>query len=689
MKKFRSLLFLVSLLLLATACDRNKAPQTSTVRLTLPGAQLTPLAIQSNAVVPFSTMGWGQADPASLAEINCYAVAVALPEPSFNHNHCLDSAGEVYMRYHVMRAAVPAGAEISLDVPSGPQRTIYLAGFVANPATSCQNFELNGGPLAADLSAPFGLAKEVVDLPPGEKTVPMTANFDPNEKFDSCTGHGSPDNGTTPGQVQISPTVKTVGTSQAFTVTAYDGTPPYTYSIVSGPGSINSATGGFSSGSEGDVVIRVTDSTGQTSDGNLKVVTVGSLDGSMGTLGIKIETLGKTEVQGNDIKTLPDGKILVAGRAWIGAHADAFVARLNPNGSLDPAFGAPNGYVFLDPSGGADDEAQALDVGVDGKIVVVGSRNIGGPSDAFVARLNSDGSMDASFDQNISTGMKFIDINGQSEAFNDVKIDANGRIVVAGYMTDSSNFDKELMVGTLDTDGTAWPTFAGTGFVIDYTTGSDDIGAALTIDPLTGEIYVAGQSGSAFVSATIWKYSSTGSLVPGYGTSGRTTVQSGGNDSYFYDLALQSSGNLIAAGIRDDGNQDGIIYRFDSGGSVDATFGTSGQVAQYFNGNNDTFRAMVVQKDDKILGVGTKLVGDNNWVVVRYTSNGVLDTSFGGTGEMPMNAEAGGAEWDRLFGIALDHNGFVVTTGYANSDSGVLNGSNSQLGILRLKNDGN
>ena len=126
-----------------------------------------------------------------------------------------------------------------------------------------------------------------------------------------------------------------------------------------------------------------------------------------------------------------DGKIVTAGQAG----ADMMVTRYNANGTLDTGFGGGSGYVLLDIDGAATSTAESgrdLVIQPDGKIVVAGyvfTHGVG-PHNVLVARLNTNGSLDASFG---TGGFKI----GASPAGHDfhgyaVSLQSNGNIIVAG-----------------------------------------------------------------------------------------------------------------------------------------------------------------------------------------------------------------------------------------------------------------
>src|SRR5262249_35037563 len=121
----------------------------------------------------------------------------------------------------------------------------------------------------------------------------------------------------------------------------------------------------------------------------------------------------------NGVAVQADGKVIAVGTDG----SDFVVARYNTDGSLDTSFDA-DGVRTLDV-GGAADKATAVAVQSDGKIVVVGSDG----ADAVVARLDADGSTDTSFS---ADGRQTIDLGGTADTANAVAIQPNGRIVIAG-----------------------------------------------------------------------------------------------------------------------------------------------------------------------------------------------------------------------------------------------------------------
>src|SRR5687768_8651350 len=160
----------------------------------------------------------------------------------------------------------------------------------------------------------------------------------------------------------------------------------------------------------------------------------------------------------------PDGKIVAAGTA----NLDFALARYNADGSLDASFGA-GGLVVTDFFANGD-TAYGVSVQPDGKIVAAGQafRPNSTGSDFAVARYNADGSPDTTFgDADAGTGARLGRVATDFEAWNDigrgVALQADGRIVVAGYaQTPSTNHD-DFALARYNSDGTLDPSFGGDG----------------------------------------------------------------------------------------------------------------------------------------------------------------------------------------------------------------------------------
>jgi uncharacterized delta-60 repeat protein len=123
---------------------------------------------------------------------------------------------------------------------------------------------------------------------------------------------------------------------------------------------------------------------------------------------------------GTAVALQPDGKIVVAGPG--GNFEDFAIARLNPNGGADPSF-AGSGEKLIDVGG--EDYAAALVLQPNGKIVIVGSND----GDVAAVRLQPDGSLDPAFG---GSGTVFLDF-GSNEFGKGVALQPDGKLVVVGF----------------------------------------------------------------------------------------------------------------------------------------------------------------------------------------------------------------------------------------------------------------
>jgi uncharacterized delta-60 repeat protein len=202
----------------------------------------------------------------------------------------------------------------------------------------------------------------------------------------------------------------------------------------------------------------------------------GGLDTAYATQGYGFDTgIGTMVVQ-------PDGKVLVAGafHYYIGATSTTryYIARLNTDGTLDTSFGPPNGGTGLEGTlngtNAANGTVEAFVLQPDGKIVVGGrfthySDGTGSTMlRAGIARLNPDGSLDPSF---AATGSGFNNRPGAIPNNGDfvlaVVLQPNGQLLVGGDFSRYSDgaspantFTLRNHVARLNTDGSLDPNFA-------------------------------------------------------------------------------------------------------------------------------------------------------------------------------------------------------------------------------------
>lgn len=243
--------------------------------------------------------------------------------------------------------------------------------------------------------------------------------------------------------------------------------------------------------------------------------TAGSLDISFDGDGKTFQSFGSSDAFATSVEVQADGKIVVAGYAGSGGNSDFALARFNPDGSLDTSFGSA-GKVTTD-LGGSSDEAHAMLIQDDGKIVVAGSSHFENTYHFSVVRYNPDGSLDTSFDRD---GIVITDFSSNGSAGNAVGIQPDGKLIVAGYASFSFPGSTDFAVARYNTNGFLDGSFGDGGKVITSVGPGPDEATAVTIesgDATPLKIVVAGttrgESSSGYdYDFAVVRYNNDGSL---------------------------------------------------------------------------------------------------------------------------------------------------------------------------------
>ncbi len=317
-------------------------------------------------------------------------------------------------------------------------------------------------------------------------------------------------------------------------------------------------------------------------------------------------------------------------------------------GILDNTFNTSGTVSTAIQTTTADTKNSACAVQQDGKIVVVGNANPG----FAVARYTQEGVLDTTFNSGGSTpGTVVTTAMGITAFANGVVIDNQGRIVVCGGAGNGGI--KQFVVarylsnGLLDTTANGGSGFgnataaSATGYVATSMSGGTVQSAQNLALDASGNIVICGAVTIALVQKfAILRYTSNGVLDPTFNTNGYiSTTVTGGSVQSAYGVAIDSSGKIVVCGNATISSAiNGVILRYTSAGALDNTFGpgTSGSrpgyVSTLANGTSLVLYAVTTDSSSNILVCGTTTVSSAvRFIVMRYSSAGVLDTSgFGG-----------------------------------------------------------
>lgn len=321
----------------------------------------------------------------------------------------------------------------------------------------------------------------------------------------------------------------------------------------------------------------------------LKLFPDGAIDSSFGTNGVASVDFGDDTEYGTAIAIQDDGKIVVAGTQSIQQHGLIAVTRLNTDGSIDNSFGTEGKVLFNPESFSYYGWIQDMLIQPDGKILMTGYNFNGANKDLLVIRLNSDGSFDSSF-------------GAFEPAFSE-----DGTIIYNQFY-ETEEFGNKVLL-TQDS-----------GILIVMKSHVMPAVVKLHSDGSIDTTY--GENGSVLFNMRINEF---GQKIAGDGFSG----------------ALQSDGKILVVGYDDPNNatnkDDFGVFRLNTDGSLDETFGDAGYQYIDYAGGNDWGRDILVDENDKVILGGdfnVKIIsdGDIRMGVARLNADGSIDNSFDADG---------------------------------------------------------
>ena len=342
----------------------------------------------------------------------------------------------------------------------------------------------------------------------------------------------------------------------------------------------------------------------------------------------------------------PDGKILICGSftAYKGASANRII-RLNSDGSIDLTFDNSigfNSFVFN------------MALQSDGKIVVVGQfTSYKGVTANRIIRLNSDGSIDLTFDNSI----------GFNTSASIVQLQSDGKIIVGGAFSTYKGVSANRII-RLNTNGTIDASFV-------YGTGFNSLFGVIAIAIQTdGKILVGGDFTlyQGLTNNKIIRLNSNGSKDVTFDNSIGFDIGFGLSVNF---ITLQPDGKIICFGnfTTYKGVSANRIIRLNTVGSKDVTFDNS-------IGFNGSTLSGTLQTDGKILVIGqfTTYKGITAENIIRLNSDGSIDVTFDNSIGLNTRGDY----------ISLLADGSMICTGLFTSYKGFINNR-----IVKLNSSGN
>lgn len=355
----------------------------------------------------------------------------------------------------------------------------------------------------------------------------------------------------------------------------------------------------------------------------VRLLPTGALDTSFAGSGMRKISAG-TRARGLAVVVQPDEKIVIAGYAAVAGAEGFAVVRLLDDGTLDPDFG--DAGVVTTPFGTRDARAHAVALQADGKIVLAGWSRNSANRDVALARYDEHGDLDPEFGDG---GTLVLPVGTSNDEAHAVAVQDDQRIVIAGFAVDGNEYD--VLVARLLDDGTLDPEFNETGVNRVAFADGEEAAHAIALDT-SERILVAGEAHLDGVRhIALARLGTNGVLDPSFGNGGKVTTLVG-ELAVARAIALSTRGRPVVAGrARVTGSKtDFAVARYASNGTLDPTFDGDGVVTFALGDKNDEAFAAVLHEDDGVVLAGSTRSGSNtNFGFARLfvddCGDGVLD----------------------------------------------------------------
>jgi uncharacterized delta-60 repeat protein len=362
----------------------------------------------------------------------------------------------------------------------------------------------------------------------------------------------------------------------------------------------------------------------------------------------------------------PDGKIIVFGAftSFNGVPAGRLI-RLNSNGTVDATFNSNIGT-------GADTTLSSVILQADGKMVLIAEpfatifSSFNGTSVPRLVRLNADGTIDATFLANIGTG---VSETGSGTAIYGIIQQSDGKLLIGGGFTqfNGASVGRLIRLNSNGTRDTAFSATHGSGFsnIVNRTIAQPD-----------GKIIVLGTftSFNGITANRILRLNSDGSRDVLFSTNTGT-----GSSNAINNFSLGAEGKLYLSGVMSEFNGTTVprMVRLNSDGTIDTAFLTAIGTGPLPPGGIIDMR---VEPSGKIIVFGGTIPSFNGTAVpnlVRLNSDGTIDTAF-------LTAIGTGPS-SNFFNVVLqpELDDKIIVFGGFNSFNGV-----SARALVRLNSDG-
>ena len=389
----------------------------------------------------------------------------------------------------------------------------------------------------------------------------------------------------------------------------------------------------------------------------------GSLDPSFNTTDTG---LGNGDGANSDIRSIAkqvDGKIIIGGSfTKYNGFVMNRIARLNADGSLDTTFN-----IGLGVEGSIGTYVNSIFLQGDGKVLIGGYfGTYNGIARGSIARLNTDGSLDTTFNPGIDGSISSIAVQG------------DGKILIGGGFS-TCNGIARISIARLNNDGSLDTTFnpflgmpvnTSISCITIQSDGKILIGGSFTY------YYYYNNNSNIILFKNITRFNNDGGLDTTFNHNPIIPPPSlciTGTDGGIASIVFLGNGKVIIGGdfTTYNGTARGRIAELNADGSLDTTFNPG-------SGANSVIRSVAVQADGKLLIGGDFTNFNGNYLIniARLNADGSIDTTFNNTNY--------GLTAPNIYYVTLQGNGKVLIGG----NFTMYYGAPQEKNIARLNVDG-
>jgi uncharacterized delta-60 repeat protein len=341
------------------------------------------------------------------------------------------------------------------------------------------------------------------------------------------------------------------------------------------------------------------------------------------------------------VRQAPDGKIYVHYDFLLdtaGGGAEPALARLNSDGSIDASFGDHGVVVF--PLGPDALFLRTLNILPDGRVVLAGQTRTAGDFDFLIYRLRTDGSRDPTFGQN---GQVTLDLNfGSDDLANALAVDDDGSYWIGG--SSATGGRSQIALVHLLPNGDLDENFANGGVLLAPGSGGSDEADQMYRDSsgklwLAGFTHAANASGQDLISV---RYLPGGELDTSYGQGGTAVVKLGWQTAFWTSARVRPDGKFVLSAANFAGvGFSSVFVQLNADGSIDPGFGVQGLLdTQLGEGDGQNF---VITDAGGLWAVTS---GGNGNIyqqpyLGRFLPNGAPDSTFGQNGIVSLDTALG------------------------------------------------